>query len=125
MSPTTSCEEPAMFTVEDFKDAYEKTGLKPGYRNYLRGDCACPLGAMVAAKHGLEVLQKIQAIADSDEDNTNVTTMIAELLGIDEPQAVSFMFSFDTYGKYYGAEQGWHKLGVEARHVLNPTNIDD
>ena len=43
-------------SVEMVREAYAKTGLRPGHGSFFPGDkCACALGALYYEKHGLSV----------------------------------------------------------------------
>jgi len=98
-----------VLSVEDFKAAYEKLGVKPVNKIWDNGEGACC--AMTAY-----VRANIDPRYDPYEHLNNIPKM-ATLLNIEPKQVKAFIYGFDD-DDYCGSEPMYYDLGCRTREAL-------
>ena len=101
-----------MFTIEDVKRAYQKTGLKPRQRITVNSTEACPLGALLAEKLGCAEARTLMEITTLSAANT-----LSAALGVDYNYVQSIICGFDDTGRLEEQDESGLKLGQEARKL--------
>jgi hypothetical protein len=103
-------------TLEQMEEAYEATGLKPMWGDWLCGtDCGCPLTALYVREKGMDSL--VEKIDDFDErleqddveDEYEVDRLVANVVGLAVCQVVGFRSGYDSgYDPIRIREREWH-----------------